>query len=311
MIRNALLALAALSALALAGCEIHLNPGGDSPPYDGCSPWGCDDVPLPGTPGGDCSSNYDCQAGCYCNEYSFCEETGFCEVGEQCADGFACDERSTCVPEGSDPGFCESDEDCPMGTYCFEEFNLCVSSQSCEGDDECGNGMMCDSSRNTCVPAPCTSNEECGEGCYCDFATGSCVEAGLCETDEQCADGLVCEVERNSCVPADSEPPFDPGSCEGEVLCDGLPPECGDDAFPGIADGCYTGACIPAADCEREPEPSCESLADEDICLERADCTATYVGVNCTCESGVNCNCSAEDSACVCERFDFSGCASL
>ena len=43
------------------------------------------------------------------------------------------------------------------------------------------------------------------------------------------------------CAPAGSPP----GSCTGAVACDELPPACPTTSTPGIADGCYTGACIP------------------------------------------------------------------
>lgn len=36
-----------------------------------------------------------------------------------------------------------------------------------------------------------------------------------------------------------------PGSCSGEVICDRLPVACPSTHVPGIANGCYTGACIP------------------------------------------------------------------
>lgn len=41
----------------------------------------------------------------------------------------------------------------------------------------------------------------------------------------------------------------DPGRCDGVVTCDEAPPVCGDGRVPGIAGGCYTGACLPAALC--------------------------------------------------------------
>ncbi|MGN6109420.1 MAG: hypothetical protein ACTHU0_30210 [Kofleriaceae bacterium] len=36
-----------------------------------------------------------------------------------------------------------------------------------------------------------------------------------------------------------------PGLCAGPVLCDGPAPSCPAGTTPGIADNCYTGACIP------------------------------------------------------------------
>lgn len=47
------------------------------------------------------------------------------------------------------------------------------------------------------------------------------------------------------CAPAG----VDPGRCEGVVTCRAAAPVCGVDRVPGIADGCYTGACLPASLC--------------------------------------------------------------
>jgi hypothetical protein len=57
------------------------------------------------------------------------------------------------------------------------------------------------------------------------------------------------------------------GTCDGELTCQMDPPQCPADATPGIADGCYTGYCIPLANCD-EPDPglcyagiTCESAS--------------------------------------------------
>jgi hypothetical protein len=162
--------------------------------------------------------------------------------------------------------------------------------------------------RRARFPQPCDENTDCAEGCYCDVQSGTCLETGFCEDDGQCFDGMICDVERRTCVPI-SEP--DPGTCYGDVFCDALPPECPEGTTPGIANGCYTGLCIALADCEQPPQPACEEIMGEEECYSRLDCSATYVGVNCTCQGGQPCRCSAEDSSCTCERFDFAGCVSL
>lgn len=89
------------------------------------------------------------------------------------------------------------------------------------------------------------------------------------------------------CMAEGNEP--DPGSCEGEVMCDATPPECPDGSTPGIADGCYTGYCIPLADCEGAP--ACGEIGEEASCVERADCTPIYEGVDCVCDE-VDCTCA-------------------
>lgn len=42
----------------------------------------------------------------------------------------------------------------------------------------------------------------------------------------------------------------DVGRCYSELLCDAAPPPCAAGKRPGIAAGCYTGACIPLDACE-------------------------------------------------------------
>ena len=62
-----------------------------------------------------------------------------------------------------------------------------------------------------------------------------------------------CIPEKGSCEGAGCG---DPGSCEGEAECDALPPECPTGTAPGIVDGCWSGYCIPLADCgDGDPDP--------------------------------------------------------
>jgi hypothetical protein len=42
----------------------------------------------------------------------------------------------------------------------------------------------------------------------------------------------------------------DPGRCHEVATCERLPPVCGSEETPGVANGCYTGACIPNDVCE-------------------------------------------------------------
>lgn len=45
-----------------------------------------------------------------------------------------------------------------------------------------------------------------------------------------------------------------PGSCHGVVACDRAAPACPTQTMPGIANGCYTGACIPLDVCGPIPQ---------------------------------------------------------
>jgi hypothetical protein len=96
-------------------------------------------------------------------------------------------------------------------------------------------------------------------------------------------------------VPRD---PIDPGTCNGEVLCDSLAPLCGPGMTPGIKDGCWTGFCIPLDQCEPS---ACNQINSEALCVARQDCTGYYRGINCSCEGNM----------CSCSDWLFDSCQSL
>lgn len=81
----------------------------------------------------------------------------------------------------------------------------------------------------------------------------------------------------------------DPGSCVGTVTCNETPPDCPTGTLPGIRNACYTGYCIPYAQCDQLP--ACSELT-EVACVGRSDCSPTYEGVGCTC-NGTSCTCQS------------------
>ncbi len=87
----------------------------------------------------------------------------------------------------------------------------------------------------------------------------------------------------------------DPGSCVGEVACDALPPACPEGTIAGRRDACWTGYCIPLAQCDAVP--ACSDL-DEPMCIGRSDCSPVYEGQNCSCMGG----------ACTCQSWLFETC---
>lgn len=113
----------------------------------------------------------------------------------------------------------------------------------------------------------------CGEepnpnGCYADddcLPGYECTAATECEPPPGCgADGQPCpDVCWGRCVPVDDS--SGPGTCDGEVACDALPPSCPEGTVPGIADGCWTGWCIPVEDCDPNDPGECfgEVACDE------------------------------------------------
>ncbi|HEY5926177.1 MAG TPA: hypothetical protein VIV11_31045 [Kofleriaceae bacterium] len=90
----------------------------------------------------------------------------------------------------------------------------------------------------------------------------------------------------------------DPGSCVGEVTCDALPPNCPAGTIAGRRNGCWTGYCIPIADCDQLP--ACSTLNEND-CIGRTDCTPTYEGQNCTCNA----------NGCTCQTWTFDSCKAM
>lgn len=106
----------------------------------------------------------------------------------------------------------------------------------------------------------------------------------LCETDVDCADGCYCT---------------DDGTCEESGFCR-LNVDCAESFACNDA-----GTCIPVGD--PTPPATCEDLStDEAACLDSADCSPIYRGVDCTSESGEPC--TGETANCTCESFSFDSC---
>lgn len=125
----------------------------------------------------------------------------------------------------------------------------------------------------------CYSDDDCGEGFDCTADTE-------CLSPPGCDDGMVCPtVCYGTCVP--NEPPPLPGNCYTLNVCEVEPPACPEGTLPGIANGCWTGYCIPLNACE---SPACGAL-DEATCQSASACEPVYEGSDCTCNaSGCECN---------------------
>lgn len=295
MFRTTLVAgIFAAFAVAAGGCEIYFGPDDCDGNYCDdyyeycdetgcywCDAWGCyPDVP----PCGDgcwCDDHYDCSPGWYCGDDNNCHDAGFCSVDWECPDGFVCDDRSTCVPEGTEAA-CDNNADCAMGTYC--EDGTCVDSGICCGHEDCPPNFECDD-RGTCVPVSCTGDDQCLEGSICDVETGTCTETGTCEPDGTCPEGYECDAERNTCTP-----------CVNGVCGCTSNDDCDAGMFCDVDNGvCYV--------------PACSEIEDETTCDLRYDCIPVYTGHNCTDPEGNACE--SGDSNCTCESFTFAACSSV
>jgi hypothetical protein len=95
----------------------------------------------------------------------------------------------------------------------------------------------------------------------------------------------------------DEVPPELAGYCYLGVTCEAVTPSCPDGTLPGSDGTCWTGYCIPVADCPDQP-PACSAL-DEAGCIARDDCTPIYQGDNCSCNAA---------GACTCQTWTFTEC---
>jgi hypothetical protein len=219
----------------------------------------------------------DCPEGWDCNNttYSFwgCWQTapsGPVQGGDCYAlDAYECSRHDDCVANHYQGG-CAADALCdPTFRPDIGNFESCApeadQGTGCFESWECGAGERCNA-QEVCLPSPWA----CGGG-------GDEEGDALVPCDDRCY---------GSCVPDGGEP----GKCYEQALCDSIPPTCPDGTIAGVKDGCWTGYCIPVADCE--PAPSCAATPTEEGCIARADCAPIYEGVDCTCDPNGNCTCN-------------------
>ncbi len=272
----------------------------------------CDDPcqPCPGTPETDAIAM---PSWAYCDSYCegldelTCMSTAGCRaaylddcMGTDCADTgktfYACwgTDQSGAIQgggcEGLDAWECSRHDDCSVIHY----NNGCLTAA-----DAAGVPVECDPLGyfEACIDESIVCDEYnpdvCPEGTYCN-ATEVCLPYPGCDDGTDEAPGLIdCEAAcAGFCVP---EEPHAAGNCYEEALCDMVEPECPADTLPGVADGCYTGYCIPIAECPDDPPPpptACTDIADEATCISREDCTAYYEGVDCDCDANGTCECA-------------------
>jgi|GEM_PF-1795875 len=212
-----------------------------------------------------------------------------------------------CVPEHSN-----CDLDCAVGSHCEQQ---CVLGS-------CTSEHCTDACAATCVPDNDCSATTCGQGFQC---VEQCNEFnGPCSA---------------TCVPTGT----DPGTCGGAVTCALMAPSCPANTTAGVANGCWTGFCIPNADCGTHDPGHCY---DQVTCNSAAPacpmgtlpgiknscytgyCVPTYgceisacetLSTEATCKArsdcsavyhGSNCTCDTLDN-CTCESETYSKCESL
>jgi hypothetical protein len=209
-----------------------------------------------------------------------------------------------------------------------DTWNYCGSDgyYQCSGDNCTWVSSTCPAGQGSGSGFECTMSTDCAAGCYC--ASGTCEEGGFCTTDGDCGTGFHCNTGRSSCEPNPPQPPgckvdsdcnqnggqfcdvptgtCTQGSCAGDITCNTVAPTCAVGSVPLIYNGCYTGGCLATDTCS--DAPVCGHINDEGNCLDRADCTAVYVGLNCTnAQTGQACH--SGDAGCTCQSFSFDHCS--
>lgn len=243
---------------------------------------------------------------------------------------------------------CSQHDDCSLyyeqsaGSTRFVQCGPEPTTAGCEAVD-CGPGSHCE---QQCLP--CNLGIDCPITC-----SPTCVpdDPDLCAAVD-CGPGSTCAVTcddgtstpTGSMIPGECYPVCvptgggDPGACTGDVLCDAIPPACPAGTVAGVLNGCWSGYCIPEADCGPHdpgtcdpatcttpapacpagtvagvangcytgycipasscPQATCEQLTDEYACNARGDCRTVYTGDNCTCDA----------NGCTCDDLTFARC---
>jgi len=307
--------------ILITGCDLYFSDGDDcafatdvapaqelrDPETGQCQPWGfpgCDDACAP------CAAEVTAQpdwGACLssCDELGEtpCMDTPGCRAVydantdvDQPPQFLAC---WSIAPSGPAPGGCDgldayecSRHDNCVAFYDDDEdgsplvFRGCKLEQAkgCYSDADCGAGAHCSVSDGDCGSPPgCDPQLGCPDVCY-----GRCVSGDVCDNVE-CGPGAHCE---SQCYPCDGvDGPCDP-ICQPTCVLDQdscAAVDCG----PGFEchEVCQGGGPDPSCSATCVPLGTCETLATEQACLDRGDCTAVYLGDNCTCYSNGTCDC--------------------
>lgn len=267
--------------------------------------WGACESQCTGLNEGSCLATDDCR-GIYASDdggspalFLECWATDTTDAGLfECEglDAFRCSTSDHCIAvHQSDCAMGKPSPDIPDGFDKVDcapaEFLSCHNEgpvpEGCYSDNDCGASETCNAAE-VCLPP---SGDGAGDAvCY-----GYCVPNACPPIDVDCPDNTVKVCPQDACEADCTCEPIDPGECDGEVLCLAAPPLCEEGSTPGIANGCWTGECIPLSSC---PDFACEDIDGESMCIARADCNAYYVGDDCSCNA----------SGCTCADWNFDSC---
>jgi hypothetical protein len=360
----------AVFVVALAGCDLYFNGDDDvmcgdiavaptqlyRDPYTGtcitidtgydCNSCNCPELDTP--PPGPRPDYGLCYSSCTDLDEGTCQATPGCYASYDQPDGgpnsatySGCWQTPISGPiQGScqnlDAFSCSQHDDCAI-VYdaVYHSFQQCIdepakTDPSCEATD-CGPGYHCDLQCDS-AGGPM----QCKTACVADDSGCDCSAGYECvKTCETAGDGsLWCGDE---CVPSGGG---DPGTCTGNVTCESPYPVCPSGTTPGIANGCWTGYCIPNADCgPHDPgecygdltctdigPPACPAGTTAGIangcwsgyCIPDSACAAAPCETLTTedaCSARMDCStvytgtsCTCDANGCTCESIAFARC---
>ncbi|MDB4955624.1 MAG: hypothetical protein JWO36_3193 [Myxococcales bacterium] len=199
-----------------------------------------------------CSERDDCVT-----NYNTATQTAGSQKFLSCAD----EALALCTADAQ----CGSDQRCDTTTCHARPCPICPTCGQCAPDDTCY-GVCVSSNPSSCAAIDCGPGSHCQQQCSpCDQpAPNGCMDqcAAMCLPDTTCATvdcgaGYVCEDQctgpangqPGTCAPQCVPTNHDPGSCTGTITCATPRPACPVGSSAGIANGCYTGYCIPNEDC--------------------------------------------------------------
>lgn len=222
----------------------------------------------------DCAPGYTCEDNCrMCgpNEDCTTDCAPRCVPTQQTCDTTVCMQGSHCELQcWADPSTGGSNGGSAGGTGTAPGTGMDLPLDGC--------APVCVPDQNpTCASTTCPVGSHCEERCFpCDPIPGGPACPSTCDVQ---------------CVP---NGPLDPGACTGEVACDAIAPACPAGTVAGIRNGCWTGYCIPVAECG----DSCSVITDEATCRSQMQCMPVYSGADCTCY----------EDRCECRQTDFARC---
>jgi hypothetical protein len=113
----------------------------------------------------------------------------------------------------------------------------------------------------------CTSDDDCvifEDCCSCDPMHVDDAQPPMCEVDCKATACMAIGITGVHCEQGSCE--LDDLSCNPAfVACDALPPDCEPGTLPSIADGCWTGLCVPAEVCDVVPD--CSACPEDEVCI--------------------------------------------